>query len=296
MKVLVTGGSGFIGRHVVQKLLEAGYDVLVYDLKTPPIQIPFIKGDVRDLGSVEDAMRGSQLVVHLAAMVSAVEAMENPSKAVETNVIGTFNVVEAARRCGVNKIVYAGSVAVYGEPMYLPIDENHPTIPKNVYGASKLSGESLLACYHGNYGLSYVSLRFFNVYGPCMKPGPYAGVIYKFLERIKERKPLIVEGDGKQTRDFVYVEDVAEAVVKALESEESGVFNVGTGKETSIMELADLLFEITGMNTGIDFSSPRPGDIRRSRASIEKIGMLGWKPEIDLREGLKRTVDWFFQG
>ncbi len=294
--MLVTGGSGFIGRHVVQKLLEAGYNVLVYDLKKPSIQIPFIKGDVRDLSSVKDAMRGSQLVVHLAAMVSAVEAMENPSKALETNVIGTFNVVEAARRYGVNKIVYAGSVAVYGEPMYLPIDENHPTIPKNVYGASKLSGESLLAGYHGNYGLSYVSLRFFNVYGPYMKPGPYAGVIYKFLERIKERKPLIVEGDGRQTRDFVYVEDVAEAVVKALESEESGVFNVGTGKETSIMELADLLFEITGMNTGIDFSSPRPGDIRRSRASIEKIGKLGWKPEIDLREGLKRTVDWFFQG
>ncbi len=294
--MFVTGGSGFIGRHVVQKLLEAGYDVLIYDIEEPSLEEPFIRGDIRDFSSVKDAMRGSHRVVHLAAIVSAVEAMKNPSKTVETNVIGTFNVIEAARRNDIGKIVYAGSVAVYGEPEYLPIDEDHPTIPKNVYGASKLSGESLLAGYHGNYGLNYVSLRFFNVYGPYMRPGPYAGVIYKFLERIKEGNPLLIEGDGRQTRDFVYVEDVANAVIKALESEENGAFNVGTGRETSIIELADLLFEIVGIYTGVKFSPPRSGDIRRSRANIEKISKLGWKPGVDLKEGLRRTVNWFFQG
>ncbi len=294
--MFVTGGSGFIGRYVVQELLEAGYDVLVYDLERPPMQVPFIRGDIRDLNSVKNAMRESQQVVHLAAMVSAVEAMKNPLIAVETNVTGTFNVIEAARRNSIDKVIYAGSVAVYGEPSYLPIDEDHPTIPKNVYGASKLSGESLLAGYHGNYGLNYISLRFFNVYGPYMKPGPYAGVIYKFLEKIRKRAPLTIEGDGKQTRDFVYVRDIAKAVTKALKSDESGIFNVGTGHEASIIELADLLFEIIGIDTGIEFFPPRPGDIKRSRASIEKISRLGWKPEVNLREGLRRTVNWFFQG
>ncbi len=295
MRIFVTGGSGFIGRHVVRKLLESGYEVLVYDLEEPLMKVPFVRGDIREFAFVKDAMRGSQQVVHLAAMVSAVEAMEKPLEAVETNVIGTFNVVEAARRNRVDKVVYAGSVAVYGEPKYLPIDEDHPTIPKNIYGASKLSGENLLSGYYGNYRLNYISLRFFNVYGPYMKPGPYAGVIYKFLERIKGENPLIIEGDGRQTRDFVYVEDVADAVLKALESEEIGIFNVGTGRETSIMELARLLFEITGANTGVEFSSSRPGDIRRSRADIGKIRRLGWRPRIDLREGLRKTVDWFFQ-
>ncbi len=295
MRVLVTGGSGFIGRTVVERLLEEGYDVLILDLREPPIPASYIRGDIRYLNTVKEAIEHADLVVHLAAVVSAVEAMDRPLDAFRTNVEGTLNVIELSKRRNIEKVIYASSVAVYGEPRYLPIDEDHPTIPKNVYGASKLAGESLLLGYNGNYGLQCVSLRLFNVYGPNMKPGPYAGVIYKFLERIRDGESLRVEGDGKQTRDFVFVEDVAEAILRALESDRVGIYNIGTGREVSILELADLLFNITGKDMGLEFVPPRPGDIRRSMANIDRAREeLGWEPRTTLEEGLKRTVDWFF--
>ncbi len=292
MKVLVTGGSGFIGRSVLEELLLRGHDVISLDLIEPSITVPFMVGDIRDLETLRKAARGVDAIIHLAAIVSAVEAMEKPLDTFRTNVEGTLNVAEAARRENV-KVIYAGSVAVYGEPKILPVSEDHPVHPTNVYGSTKLAGESILLGYSGSYGLPVTSLRFFNVYGPHMKPGPYAGVIYKFLERMREGKPLRIEGDGKQTRDFVYVEDVAKAVVLALESDATGVYNVGTGREISILDLARLLFSLTGRDTGLEFAPPRPGDIRRSRADISKIRKLGWEPSFDLESGLKRTIEWF---
>ena len=292
MKVLVTGGSGFIGRSVLEELLLRGHDVISLDLIEPSITVPFLVGDIRDLETLRKAARGVDAIIHLAAIVSAVEAMEKPLDTFRTNVEGTLNVAEAARRENV-KVIYAGSVAVYGEPKILPVSEDHPVHPTNVYGSTKLAGESILLGYSGSYGLPVTSLRFFNVYGPHMKPGPYAGVIYKFLERMREGKPLRIEGDGKQTRDFVYVEDVAKAVVLALESDATGVYNVGTGREISILDLARLLFSLTGRDTGLEFAPPRPGDIRRSRADISKIRKLGWEPSFDLESGLKRTIEWF---
>ncbi len=292
MKVLVTGGSGFIGRAVLEELLLRGHDVISIDLIEPSITVPFVVGDVRDLETLRKAAEGVDAIVHLAAIVSAVEAMEKPLDTFKTNVEGTLNVAEVARRENA-KVVYASSVAVYGEPKELPVSEDHPAHPTNVYGSTKLAGESLLLGYSGSYGLSVASLRFFNVYGPHMKPGPYAGVIYKFLERIREGKPLRIEGDGKQTRDFVYVGDVARAVVLALERDAAGVYNVGTGREISILELASMLFDLTGRDTGLEFAPPRPGDIRRSRADITKMRELGWEPAFTLEEGLRRTVEWF---
>jgi len=288
----VTGGSGFIGRSVLEELLIRGYDVLSLDLIEPPLTVPFMVGDVGDLETVRKAAARVDAIVHLAAIVSAVEAMERPLDTFRTNVEGTLNVAEAARREDA-KVVYASSVAVYGEPKTLPVSEDHPVRPTNVYGSTKLAGESILLGYSGNYGLPVVSLRFFNVYGPHMKPGPYAGVIYKFLEMLRDGRPLRIEGDGKQTRDFVYVEDVARAVVLALESDETGVYNVGTGREISILDLARMLSDLTGRDTGLEFAPPRPGDIRRSRADISRIRKLGWMPAISLEEGLKRTVEWF---
>ncbi|MDK2384492.1 MAG: NAD-dependent epimerase/dehydratase family protein [Candidatus Korarchaeota archaeon] len=292
MKVLVTGGSGFIGRSVLEELLLRGHDVISLDLIEPSIAVPFVVGDIRDFETLRNAARGVNAIIHLAAIVSAVEAMEKPLDTFRTNVEGTLNVAETARRENA-KVVYAGSVAVYGEPKSLPVSEDHPVHPTNIYGSTKLAGESILLGYSGSYGLPVTSLRFFNVYGPHMKPGPYAGVIYKFLERLKGGKPLRIEGDGKQTRDFVYVGDVARAVVLALESDATGVYNVGTGREISILELARLLFSLTGMDTGLEFAPPRPGDIRRSRADISKIRRLGWEPSIDLERGLRRTIEWF---
>ncbi len=292
MKVLVTGGSGFIGRSVLEELLLRGHDVISLDLVEPPITVPFVVGDVRDFETLRKAAEGVDAIVHLAAIVSAVEAMERSLDTFKTNVEGTLNMAEVAKKENA-KVVYASSVAVYGEPRELPVSEDHPVHPTNVYGSTKLAGESLLLGYSGSYGLPVASLRFFNVYGPHMKPGPYAGVIYKFLERIKEGKPLRIEGDGKQTRDFVYVRDVARAVVLALEKDAAGVYNVGTGREISILELAGMLFDLTGRDTGLEFAPPRPGDIRRSRADITKMRELGWEPTFTLEEGLRRTVEWF---
>ncbi len=292
MRVLVTGGSGFIGRSVLEELLIRGHEVLSLDLVEPSITVPFVIGDVRDPETLRNAAEGVDAIVHLAAIVSAVEAMERPLDTFRTNVEGTLNVAEAARREDA-KVIYASSVAVYGEPKVLPVSEDHPVHPTNVYGSTKLAGESLLLGYGGSYGLPVTSLRFFNVYGPHMKPGPYAGVIYKFLERIREEKPLRIEGDGRQTRDFVYVGDVARAVVLALESDATGVYNVGTGREISILDLARLLFDLTGRDTGLEFAPARPGDIRRSRADISKIRELGWEPSLSLEEGLRRTIEWF---
>ncbi len=296
MSVLVTGGSGFIGRHVVKRLVEKGFKVKVFDLVEPPLEVPFEKGDVRDYNRLKEAVSGSDYVIHLAAIVSAVEAMERPYDTLETNVIGTFNVAEACRRNVTEKLIYASSVAVYGEPKYLPIDEEHPLNPTNLYGATKLSGEAIIAGYHGNYGLRYISLRFFNVYGPYMRPSPYSGVIPAFLSRIKEGMPLKIEGDGKQTRDFVYVEDVTESILRSIESEEVGPFNIGTGRDISIIELANLLFKITGRETGLTFTGPRPGDIRRSRADISKaMSQLKWMPRFSVEDGLRLTSKWFFK-
>lgn len=292
MKVLVTGGSGFIGRSVLEELLLRGHDVKSFDLIEPPLTVPFIKGDVRNFEALKRAAEGMECIVHLAAIVSAVEAMERPLDTFETNVKGTMNVAEVARREEA-RVVYASSVAVYGEPLHLPISEDHPTLPKNVYGSTKLAGESLLLGYAGSFGISVTSLRFFNVYGPHMKPGPYAGVIYKFLERIREDKPITIEGDGKQTRDFVYVGDVAKAVAMAVERQFPGVYNVGTGREASILQLAEMIFELTGKRTGIEHAPPRPGDIRRSRADVTRMKEAGWEPLVGLKEGLKRTIEWF---
>lgn len=292
MKVLVTGGSGFIGRSVLEELLLRGHDVRSLDLVEPSLTVPFIKGDVRDIELLQRAAEGVESIVHLAAIVSVAEATERPLDTFEINVRGTLNVAEVARREGAN-IVYASSVAVYGEPLRLPISEDHPALPKSIYGSTKLAGESVLLGYAGSFGIQIASLRFFNVYGPHMKPGPYAGVIYKFLQRIREGKPLTIEGDGKQTRDFVYVRDVSKAVAIAVECGATGVYNVGTGKETSILQLAEILFELTGKRTGIEHAPSRPGDIRRSRADITKMRELGWRPQVSLEDGLRLTIEWF---
>ncbi len=293
MKVLVTGGSGFIGTNLSLFLTEEGHEVRVLDLRSPNFKAEYVKGDIRDYETVKRAVEGIEAVVHLAAMVSAVEATEKPEEATEINVMGTLNLLEASRRQGVRRFVYASSVAVYGEPLYLPVDERHPNFPVNVYGATKLGGEALVNGYSGNYGLSTVSLRFFNVYGPWMRPGPYSGVILKFLEFAHGNEPFRIEGDGRQTRDFIYVEDVVRAIQLALEEEFTGAYNVGTGKETSIIELARLVSEVVGIPCRVEHAPPRKGDIRRSVADPSKLMLRGWRPKVDLKEGLRRTNEWY---
>ncbi|MEM0017195.1 MAG: GDP-mannose 4,6-dehydratase [Candidatus Korarchaeum sp.] len=301
--VIVTGGAGFIGSHTVDELLKIpDVDLIVLDnfhsgspgnLRSSN-RVRVLNSDIRSLDPPE--LSGDLLgIVHLAAIVSLDEAYLNPKLTLETNVIGTLNALEMARKLDSAKFVYASSVAVYGEPVKLPIDESHPTNPSNLYGLSKLMGEQVAMRYMEDHGIKVVSLRYFNVYGPRMRSGPYSGVIHRFITALLRGDAVRIFGDGRQTRDFVYVEDVARANVMALLSGAKGVFNIGTGVEVSIRELLDLLCETIGVKArDVKYEAPRKGDIRRSRASYKAAKeSLGWEPRVSLREGLERTVKWY---
>lgn len=301
-KVLVTGGAGFIGSHTVETLLGKGYEVTILD-NFHSSSVDNVKGlraeirrvDIRDFERMKEEVKEAEAIVHLAAIVSLEEALRNPQLTLGVNVMGTLNVLELARVRDVKRLVYASSVAVYGEPPKLPVEEGMELRPINLYGYSKLAGEELAELYHKAYGLNVTSLRYFNVYGPRMRKGPYSGVIYKFLERLSKGLSPVIHGDGRQTRDFVYVKDVAKANLVAIESGLSyGVFNVGTGRQTSIIELSEFLSQIFNMHLDPVFRPPRPGDIRRSCADITKIeDALGWRPETGLKDGLRETVKRF---
>lgn len=299
---IVTGGAGFIGSHTVEELLRVPELSLIVvdnfhsgslDNLRRSERVRVVNSDVRKLSDLELGSEEVVGVVHLAAIVSLEEAYSNPKLAIETNVLGTLNALELARKLDA-KFVYASSVAVYGEPMKLPIDESHPTEPSNIYGLSKLMGEKLVKRYAEDYGLETVSLRYFNVYGPRMRSGPYSGVIHKFITALLRGEAVTIFGDGSQTRDFVYVQDVARANAMALLSKAKGVFNIGTGVETSINELLALLCELLGVEAQVIHELPRKGDVRRSRASLEAAkSSLGWEPEVSLADGLRKTIYWY---
>ncbi|ACB07516.1 NAD-dependent epimerase/dehydratase family protein [Candidatus Korarchaeum cryptofilum] len=301
--IIVSGGAGFIGSHTVDELLELRMDVCVIDnfySGSPENlrgyeKLRILNVDIRDFNSIFEGIKGEvEGIIHLAAIVSLDEARANPKLAFETNFLGTLNMLELARKLDVGRFVYASSVAVYGEPVYLPIDESHPLKPANLYGLSKLMGEQLAMSYMEEYGIDVVALRYFNVYGPRMRSGPYSGVVHIFITSLLRGEPVRIFGDGDQTRDFVYVKDVAKANVKSLFSNVKGAFNVGTGVETSINELLSLISDLLGVRAEVKYESPRKGDVRRSRASAEAIReAIGWTPEVGIREGLKRTIEWY---
>ncbi len=301
MSVLVTGGAGFIGSHTVELLLKEGYEVKILDnlcsgkkenISSILDRVKLIIGDIRDKDVLRNAIKDSQYIIHLAAVVSVDEAIENPIKTFEVNSQATVQLLEFARIFDIDKVVYASSTAVYGEPIDIPLREDHPTRPINPYGAAKLAGESAMEAYNKTYALSTISLRYFNVYGPRMRGGQYAGVISKFLEAARIDEELKIYGDGNQTRDFIHVYDVANANKIALESHEVGVFNIGTGKETKIIDLANLIIRLMGSRSRVLFVEPRPGDIYRSVADITKARrILHWEPKISLEEGLKSLIE-----
>ena len=308
--VVVTGGAGFIGSHTVEALATRGYRVVVIDnfysgsienlLRARSRWIEILDVDVSDFSTLYEKIkhiaRSSDIIgiIHLAAIVNIWEAFENPELVFRVNIVGTFNILEVARRLDIERIVYSSSVAVYGEPEYLPIDEDHPLKPDNLYGESKLVGERLLYSYIRYYSLSGVALRYFNVYGPRMRPGLYAGVVYKFIEALSSRQKPVIYGDGEQTRDFIFVEDVVSANLRALNSNYNGSLNIGTGVETSINNLYREICSIISYCPEPEYKPPRLGDVRRSRASIKLATReLGWRPKTSLREGLEKTIEYY---
>jgi UDP-glucose 4-epimerase len=307
---LVTGGAGTIGSTIVDQLLSAGAaEVRVLDnfvrgrrenlaaaLASGRVEI--LDGDIRDRGVVKGATEGADVVFHQAA-IRITQCAEDPRLALEVLADGTFNVLEAAVAAGVGKVVAASSASVYGLATEFPTTElQHPWANDTFYGAAKVFNEGMLRSFHAMYGLNYVALRYFNVYGPRMDiHGLYTEVLIRWMERIAEGTPPLVLGDGRQTMDFVFTTDIARANLLAAESPVTdAVFNIGTNTETSLLELAEALLDVMGrVDLAVEFGPARAvNGVTRRLASIEAAQrQLGWKPEVDLRSGLTALVEWW---
>jgi UDP-glucose 4-epimerase len=298
MKVLVTGGAGFIGSHIVEYFAEAGHDVRVLDnlvtgfLRNIPqyTNIEFVQGDICDYPTVEKAISGMDYVFHEAALVSVPLSCERPAEAFRVNTLGTLNVLQACVKAEVDKFITASSAAVYGNNPVLPKCEDMFPEPASPYAISKLDGEYLARMFYENHGLRTTCLRYFNVYGPRQDPkSPYAAVIPIFFEKARAGKDLLIYGDGLQSRDFVHIKDVVRANVAALEHGDGQVYNVAMGKSVTILDLAEKIISLTGSSSKIVHAPPRAGDVRDSRADISKISGW-WKAETELEEGLKNLI------
>lgn len=311
-KVLVIGGAGFIGSFVVAELLKEDVsEVVVYDnfargeksylieqLKDPRCSIFPIGGDVRDLDILDAAVKGKDYVVCLAAMW-LLHCKDYPRTAFEVNIAGTFNVLEACVRHNVKKLVWSSSASVYGDAVELPMTESHPFNNKNFYGATKIAGEAMATAFNDRYGLPVIGLRYMNVYGPHQdQTAAYTGVVPIMLNKIEANEPPVINGDGSQAYDFIYVEDVARCNVAALKSEvKFGMYNVGTEVQTSIRELCELILELKKSNLKVTY---KPYSVDDARALVQnRIGSrvkaeneLGFKYKYSLKEGLLKLIDW----
>jgi len=306
-RFLVTGGAGFVGSAIVDQLLDAGAaEVRVLDnfirgtwsnlspaLETGRTKV--IEGDVRDTESVDRACEGVDYVFHEAAL-RITQCADVPRDAVDVLIGGTVNVLESALRHGIKKIVAASSASVYGEPSYLPIDEAHPFNNRTVYGAGKIAGEQLLRAYFTASALPYVAFRYFNVYGPRMDTvGVYTEVMIRWLNAIEANQPPLIFGTGEQSMDFVYVGDVARANLLAIQSDVTDeAFNIGTGVQTSLKELCDLMLKLNSSSLKPEYREGRKvGNVQARRASVEKAKrMLGFSSEVALGDGLTELIRW----
>ena len=306
MEVLLTGGCGFIGSHIAHKLVEDDFEVLIIDnlsrgdinrIRDIQENVEFKKIDLRNKDKLEEIFprKDETIVIHTAAQVSVNKSIEDPCYDALNNIIGTLNILALSLKYNVIKFIHFSSAAIYGNPKYIPIDEEHPKNPISPYGISKLSSEYYSLTYDHLYGLKVVVLRPFNVYGPGQNPDdPYAGVITIFVSRVLNDKPPIVFG-GHQTRDLVNVKDVVFATMLAIKENVHGEpFNIASGSEVSISELANIIIKAANKpNLKPIYESMRPGDIERSVANIDKAKkLLGYHPNVKLYEGIKEVVEW----
>jgi UDP-glucose 4-epimerase len=308
-KLVVIGGAGLIGSHTVDQLLaEPVREIVIYDnfvrgrmeniaeaLQDPRVRVFDIGGDITQTDILDAALDGVDGVFHFAALW-LLQCHEFPRSAFETNIRGTFNVMDACVRRGVKRLVYSSSASVYGDAVREPMDEDHPFNNKNFYGATKICGEAMLRAYHHRYKLDYVGLRYMNVYGPRQDyHGAYIAVIMKMLDAIDRGESPTIMGDGSEAFDFVAVEDCGKANVCAMKADATDRFyNVGTGKRTSLKELAEMLVELTGCEKPIQFAPRSQATLVRNRIGCPKLATkdLRFTAEIDLMDGLQRLIDW----
>lgn len=301
MRVLVTGGAGFIGSTTIDQLLSAGHFVRVLDNFSTgkrenlpdSSQLEIIEGDILNASLVKKSLNGMTHVLHLAAMVSVMESINNPVRSSRDNALGFTTVVSAAQEAGIERMVYASSAAVYGVPQKLPISENDPANPISFYGLDKLYDDRSAALFSNLFGMSLLGMRYFNVYGPRQDPkSPYAGVISKFIQAINDGEPLTVFGDGYQTRDYIYVEDIARANVAALmHPEVKGVCNVATGHTSTLLDLIAILEKLLQRPVQVNYLPPREGEARFTEAEIERLNKeLQVYAQVDLVDGLSALL------
>ncbi len=308
MKICITGGAGFIGSHIAEECVKKGYEVIVFDnfstgkkenlsfmKNNHNSSLKIVKGDVANYEEVSNAVKGCDAVFHEAAVASVQKSIENPHATFESNAKGTLNVLEASRNYGVKKVIFACSAAIFGDHPEIPKREDSPVLPKSPYGADKYISEVYLRLYNELYNLTTISLRYFNVFGPRQDPSsPYSGVISIFTSRIAQGKDITVFGDGKQYRDFIYVKDVVQANMLALEKIHSGFhyYNVGYGKATDLNTLIAILQRIYNKDIKVNYAEARAGDIKESVTDPSKIiRELGFTPRYSVEEGLRMLVE-----
>ena len=310
MKILITGGAGFLGSHLCEKLIARGHTIVCLDnfLNGSLGNIRALlshrcfkltSGDVRDFDLLEKTVSsGIDAIIHLAAQIHVDRSVIEPKETYETNVLGTLHVLELARRYDVEKVIYASTSEIYGSAQYVPMDEKHPLDPMHPYGASKLAADRMCHAYIQTYGINICILRLFNTFGPRQKDTGYGGAISIFAKRVLSDRPPIIYGDGKQSRDYLYIEDAVNAYESILESKKplKEPINFGTGKDVTILSVANNIIRLFGKKGKIKpvHVAPRPGEVRRLVADNKKARkLLGWKPTYSFNEGLKKFVEWY---
>jgi len=306
-KVVVTGGAGFIGSHLVEELAKQGYNVIILDdLSTGKLgniaellnkdNVEFVQGSITELPLLQKLFQGVEYVFHQAALARVPRSVDDPLTANEVNITGTLNILLAARDNGVKKVIYASSSSVYGNTATLPQREDMPPDPLSPYALTKLAGEYYCNIFRQIYGLPTVSLRYFNVYGSRQDlKSQYATVIPAFIEMILQGLPLIIHGDGEQSRDLTFIDDVVRANILAAESDAEGTYNIGCGKSTTINQLAGSILNLMGKDLQPIHEKPRLGDPRRTLADVSKAKGFGYEPEWNLEEGLRKSIEEFLE-
>jgi UDP-glucose 4-epimerase len=306
MKILVTGSAGFIGSHVTERLLMGGFSVRGLDnfdgyydreikyrnlseaMDNPRFEL--VVGDIRNDKTVNEAIRDVDAVIHLAAQAGVRASLEDPEKTVSVNVDGTLTVLNEAKACGINKMIFVSSSSVYGKMKYLPYDEKHPTEPISPYGVSKLAGEHLCRVYSELYGITIPMLRYFTVYGPRVRPDL---AIHKFFQKARKNEVIEVYGDGSKARDFTYISDIVNGTLHALEKGKTGPYNLGGGNKVTVKVLAEKIIAITDSKSEIKYIEDQAGDVQETLADHTKAAHeLGWRPRIKLDEGLQKYWEW----
>ena len=302
-KILITGGLGFIGSYIADELIDENEVLIIDNKSTGKVEnlqninhenLTLIEKDLND-ADLDDILTDVDYVFHLAAMASVPLSIENPSECIENNMDATIKLINACKNNNIKKIIFSSSSSVYGDNTNIPLKESEYPLPKSPYAASKASGELFLKTYYEAYGLNYISLRYFNVFGPKQdKNSQYAAVIPNFITALLEGEQPIIYGDGEQTRDFIYIRDVVNANIKAAESDYNGIINVASGKKTTINELYKIISETLGSDIEPKYLPERKGDIKHSLADVNNMKKIDYKVNLnDFENQLKETINWF---